>query len=214
MNGWSDWGVALCLALLIFLLAKFGWNLRQAEIDRRMRWILPMPLLFVPLAALWGFNEQASRGSKTVEFCGSCHAMAAHVNDIYDPVSTNLATLHIQNRSVNENQCYTCHTGYKLIAPMKAKAAGLRHLLNYYVIGYDTPIKIHGKYDYETCFHCHGNARSYRAREEHAGLWSAKDMLNAETRCQDCHGDMHPTPTDGGHVVGVQGGTERPEVSQ
>lgn len=94
MNDWT-WTIALFLAFLVFILAKLGWNLRHAEIDRRMRWLLPLPLFFVPVAALWGFNERATQGSKTIQFCGSCHAMSAHVNDIYDTASKIKGTVPI-----------------------------------------------------------------------------------------------------------------------
>ena len=68
--------------------------------------------------------------------------MHGYVKDLKDPDSENIAAIHYKYRWIADNQCYECHSEYGLFGTAKAKMSRIRHIWSYYVLGYETPIKL------------------------------------------------------------------------
>jgi nitrate/TMAO reductase-like tetraheme cytochrome c subunit len=156
------------------------------------KWILLL-IFFVlsPVIYLLNFSH-AVEDSKKVEFCNSCHIMNGYVNDLKDPDSEHLAALHYQYRWIAHDQCFTCHSDYGLFGNAKAKMTGIKHVWAYYIVGYDTPIKLYNKYNNQICLNCHAPVLSFQEIEEHEK--NASDILSSEMSClgADCHVRTHP----------------------
>jgi nitrate/TMAO reductase-like tetraheme cytochrome c subunit len=155
----------------------------------RRHWLLLFGIVIVPGLALALGVGTALEDMKRPEFCGSCHVMRPFINDLQNPDSATLAALHYQNRYIREHQCYTCHTDYGLFGPLRAKLAGVRHLLNYEIGNYDIPIKIREPYREANCLHCHGEAKVFR--EKHAD--TLEQLVSGDVGCLDCHRPAHGT---------------------
>ena len=126
--------------------------------------------------------------SKTVQFCGSCHAMKSKVNDLMNPESTSLAAQHAQRFWINTNACYTCHTDYTLYGPLKSKLTGLRHM--YATLmgkNSDKKIKLYEPYKDSHCMRCHATKR-FNEVEAH-------NDRDPDESCIDCHDAIHTQMT-------------------
>jgi hypothetical protein len=148
-------------------------------------------VILSPLAYALNLGLAVS-GAKPVAFCDSCHVMNAYVDDLENPDSEHLASLHYQFRWIADHQCYTCHSDYGLFGGVEAKLAGLRHVWFYYAGGYEVPLKIRGTYDNQRCLFCHGPVQSYRDVPEHQK--NAPAIGSSETSCigGNCHVSPHP----------------------
>ncbi|MCC6765506.1 MAG: NapC/NirT family cytochrome c [Deltaproteobacteria bacterium] len=144
------------------------------------------PLAYVVNAGL------AITGAKPVSFCASCHVMDGYVQDLQNPDSEHLASLHYQFRWINDHQCYTCHSDYGLFGDVQAKIAGLRHVWFNTTGGYELPLKIRGTYNNERCLFCHEPVKAYREVPEHEK--NAAKIATSERSCigGDCHVSPHP----------------------
>jgi nitrate/TMAO reductase-like tetraheme cytochrome c subunit len=151
-------------------------------------WLLLFGIVVLPSLALFLGANAAMEEAKRPQFCGSCHVMDHFINDMRDPGSTTLAAVHYQNRFILENQCYTCHTGYTIFGPLKAKMAGIRHVWKYETDLYSRPIRLHDPFDFGTCLHCHGEARVFLEKHEE----ETRRMIHSrEATCLDCHAPVH-----------------------
>ena len=84
--------------------------------------------------------------------------MTPYVEDLRNPRSDTLAALHFKNRYIQENHCYTCHTDYGMFGTVRAKWAGLGHVLRYATGAYRVPIEIGHPYPSARCLDCHGES--------------------------------------------------------
>lgn len=177
---------AAAAGILVFVLTrKREWRLTPAA-----KWTLLVGLFLLPsmtmlLGNVVGFH-------KTKQSCAECHTMDPWVADMKDPKSKTLAALHYQNRWINEDQCYTCHTGYGLAGNLRAKAGGLSHVLHQYFTGVPEDIKIKRPFPVATCLHCHAGGAGYRKIEQHVDPEFEPKILKGELSCFECHEAPHP----------------------
>ncbi len=128
----------------------------------------------------------------TRQSCTQCHTMDPWISDMKDPASITLAAKHYQRRWINEDQCYTCHTGYGLSGNLQAKIGGLSHVTHYYITGVPSQIKIKRPFPPETCLHCHGETAKYLKIDPHVDAEMKPKILSGELSCFECHAAPHP----------------------
>jgi cytochrome c nitrite reductase small subunit len=130
--------------------------------------------------------------AKAVDFCSSCHVMRTFVEDMEDPSSTGLAALHFQNRYIQEDHCYVCHTNYGLFGTVEAKIGGLSHIWEETTGTYQLPIQAKGGYQFTVCLNCHGLSAKFAKNDIHQAV--VGEVLANEAACTDCHVLSHPAP--------------------
>lgn len=145
------------------------------------------------LAAVTG--KVAFSRAETVEFCSSCHVMTPWVENVTGKDSDSLASEHFKHRWIQHDQCYTCHSNYGFLGPIKAKIGGVRHVLAYYT-GFTGHIDLYDPFPNENCLQCHREAKGFLENENHLPL---EDIFSGKDRCVDCHENLHGVeqPGDG-----------------
>jgi cytochrome c nitrite reductase small subunit len=103
-----------------------------------------------------------------------------------------VAGLHYKDRLINEDQCYTCHTGYGLPGNIDAKLGGLSHVKHYYITGVPEVIKIHKPFPVATCLRCHEDSVMYKKIEQHVDAEMKPKIVSGEMSCFECHAAPHP----------------------
>jgi len=149
--------------------------------------VLPLPVMLMSTAE--GIEQ-----AKAVEFCSSCHVMRVFVADMKNPGSANLAAIHFQNRYIQEDHCYVCHTDYGPFGTLQAKIAGIGHIWQETAGTYRLPIRAKGGYRFSVCLNCHGLSARFTRNATHRRILGK--VLNAEASCTDCHAHGHPMPTE------------------
>lgn len=188
-------GIVLWVLTLVLVVYKITFMRRDQVIGVTTRWLfLIVFLILSPLTYFISFGIGIEK-AKPVEFCNSCHIMNSHVDDMKDPDSESIASLHYKYRWISDDQCYTCHSDYGLYGAVGAKFAGVRHILNYYVVGYPNKLEIRGTYNNERCLFCHAPVESYQEIEEHQEY--AAEIKSSKQSCfgADCHVSPHPDDT-------------------
>jgi len=188
-------GLTLWLITIVLVGYKIIFMQRDHEIGVTTRWIFLIAFLILsPLTYFISFGIGVEK-AKPVEFCNSCHIMNSHVDDMKDPDSESIASLHYKYRWISDDQCYTCHSDYGLYGAAGAKLAGLRHILAYYVVGYPNKLEIRGTYNNERCLFCHAPVESYQDIEEHQKY--AAEIKSSKQSCfgADCHVSPHSEET-------------------
>lgn len=182
-------GVALGVAASI-LIAYVLSRKPESRVTQASKWILLVGLFALPAMSMLLGNVVGFHNTK--QSCSQCHTMDPWVSDMRDPASTTLAAMHYKNRWINEDQCYTCHTGYGLAGNVKAKKSGLSHVLHYYVTGVPKEIKMKEPFPASTCLHCHAEAASYLKIEQHVDAEMKPKILSGGMSCFECHASPHP----------------------
>jgi cytochrome c-type protein NapC len=143
-----------------------------------------------------GFEATTSR-----EFCGGCHVMTPYVDDLKDPRSASLASMHGRNHLFGERACYTCHADYGMFGVVATKIGGMRHVYHYYLSGYhkmsldESREKIHiaKPFPNSTCTHCHSTRLAgFQEEPEHAAMLESLDRDVVSCASEGCHGPAHP----------------------
>jgi nitrate/TMAO reductase-like tetraheme cytochrome c subunit len=178
-------GLASAALILYVLFRRPQWRVTPAA-----KWVLLVGLFTLPSITMLTGNVVGFH--RTRQSCASCHTMDPWVADMKDAKSQTLAAKHFQNRLINEDQCYTCHTGYGLSGNADAKLSGLRHVLHYYVTGVPDEIRMKRPFPVETCLHCHAEAASYLKVEQHVDAEMKPKILGGEMSCFECHAAPHP----------------------
>ncbi|MCI0342501.1 MAG: hypothetical protein L0216_15400 [Planctomycetales bacterium] len=183
-------GVLLALAagavLVTFLSRGHGWRASPAG-----RWTLLAGIVCLPSMTL--FLGTAVGYERLPQSCmQACHTMDPWISDLLNPKSKNLAAMHWKHRWVNENPCYTCHTGYGLAGNIRAKIGGLGHVWHQVTGTVPAEIKLHGEYPMATCLHCHGETLGFRKAEAHNDPEAKGAILSGATSCFECHPPPHP----------------------
>lgn len=155
-----------------------------------VKWTLLIALLVFPSMTMLTANTVGFH--RVRQSCAECHTMEPWVRDMKDPESRTLAALHYKNRWINEDQCYTCHTGYGLGGNVRAKMDGVKHVMHQYVTGVPDEIRIKRPFPTKTCLHCHGAAAGFNAIEQHADPEFKPKILSGEMSCFECHEAPHP----------------------
>lgn len=160
--------------------------------DNTSKWLLFMSFVIIsPLVFLVNY-EKGIQQSKRNDFCNSCHIMHGYIDDLEDPDSDSLASVHYQYRWISDYQCYTCHSEYGLFGTAKAKVSGIGHIRAKYLSGYETPLKIKGTYNNNICLHCHGPVLDFQDIKEHED--NLKELEQNKMSClgAECHVSPHP----------------------
>lgn len=201
----ADWaGTITTILSILILLIIFSTIIFRKKINP----ITANFLRFVSLSALpvflFLFGSFATfEGSKKVEFCQSCHsAMNLYVSDLKEKGSETLASIHYNNRYIQEGQCYECHVNYGLFGTIQGKIVGLKHLYHW-VTNSETAngkkqIKLYNAYQNELCLRCHAGSQRFIEVEDGVHLTNGKEMLEKDSSgapvlsCLECHGPAHP----------------------
>jgi cytochrome c nitrite reductase small subunit len=182
-------GVAVAL-LAVLLIVSVAFRQRAWKVLAPAKWVLLFGLLVLPMITMLLGNVVGFH--KSHQSCSQCHTMDPWVADMTDPKSTTLAAKHFQRRWINEDQCYTCHTGYGFTGNIKAKIGGLSHVTHYYITG--VPAKIHIKEPFppSTCLHCHAETAKYLKIDQHVDAEMKPKIESGELSCFECHAAPHP----------------------
>lgn len=194
--------VAIVLAAV--LLVHHLWLRPTLDGATRLRLLLGLGVL--PAAATVMTTAQGLHHTTEREFCGSCHVMTGHLNDVEDTKSDSLASRHGRNAFIGGTNCYTCHADYGMLGYPLTKLNGLKHVYHYYLGGYRsmsadearTHIRVAKPYPNSNCTQCHsGTLATFRNVGEHESL--VDDLATNRVACASagCHGFSHPfTKTD------------------
>jgi cytochrome c nitrite reductase small subunit len=193
----EDVAKLLTLTTALIAIALTGWvlvawrrklNVFQARLALFLGiCVLPFPVMLMSTAV--GLEQ-----AKAVDFCSSCHVMAVFVDDMEDPSSTGLAALHYQNRYIQEDHCYVCHTNYGLFGTVEAKMGGLTHIWEETTGTYELPVLAKGGYQFTICLNCHGLSAKFARNDLHQAVIG--EVLANEAACTDCHARSHPNPAE------------------
>jgi len=151
--------------------------------------LMALPIFAYVLGDLHVLEE-----SKHVEFCGSCHQTMSPLVEAMRNDGDTLAAIHFRTGAVpHESACYRCHGGYGIWGGVRAKSAGLRHMLHTVTGNYEYPLKKVGTFDISSCLDCHAQAVPFRDAEAHRDPDLQKALLSGELGCAGlCHPSPHP----------------------
>ena len=155
--------------------------------------ILGAGIVFLPLVAVALGNALLMERSKATDFCTSCHIMVP-IQESARADDGSLASFHVSRGTVPASQsCYTCHSGYGLQGDVRAKLAGLYHMIHTVRGSYELPLKLRGSFDIDSCLECHSETRSFRGVEAHQVPEVQEALLSREMGCTGtCHPAAHP----------------------
>lgn len=180
---------AVAAAVLVWFLVK------RPRLTFGIKVVLFFGLFLLPTVAAVLGNVSNLETTKTVRFCGSCHAMTTHVNDAHDPGSASLASRHARLPAQHEEACYGCHADYGMFGGITTKLNGMRHVWEFYTDDWSTPDhappKLYKPYDTRVCMSCHDPLRADAPLEHrvHAEKIEARAIKCTES---GCHGRPHP----------------------
>lgn len=180
--------VILMAAVLILLVLLRPRLIRRWE----GRSLVFFAFCVLPLLASYGGGQVHMAGAKQTSFCLSCHEMEPYGRSlrIDSEADGHLPALHFQNNWVpREQACFTCHTEYTLFGGVQAKLRGLNHVWVHYVTGPPDEIALYTPYRNQVCLHCHGGARRFEARSDHAEVRA--DLGSEALACTECHEYVH-----------------------
>jgi len=148
----------------------------------------------VGLASLLVFDD-----SRRVAFCGSCHVMQPLAASLTGDDGS-LAGVHFRRGLVpHDTACFTCHSGYGIWGGMRAKRAGVMHMVHTVTGGYELPLHLNAPFDISSCLGCHLEAESFRAVEMHQSAEVQQALASGEMGCTGaCHPAAHPESALGG----------------
>jgi nitrate/TMAO reductase-like tetraheme cytochrome c subunit len=194
-----DWAIALTLgtsALIVLGIVVSLIVYRGRQTEGSALWVHLLSLGVLPLFLLAVGNFATLEYATEVQFCGSCHlTMKPYIDDLYNPKSQSLASLHAQNRIAPGTECYSCHANYGVQGTFEAKMTGLRHVYKYNTGTYHLPIKMPQPFENTLCLKCHNGAKRFMAQEVHLenGQVSA-ELRENKTECISCHAPAHDIP--------------------
>ena len=190
MDQWSQ-GLGIALAVLNLLVLFIAWRRikRIGTIDG-VEGALFFGLAVLPLVVIFFGYTKGIAGMETVSACGGCHVMTPYVQDLRDPNSEALASVHFKNRYIRQDHCYTCHSDYGMLGTISAKRDGVRHVLHYLTGNYTQPVKIHSPYLNVRCLTCHGESQKFLKSAGHP-VDARPQLFSDEVSCLDCHAPAH-----------------------
>lgn len=158
--------------------------------------ILAFTAILVLPAILGSFSLQTHiEGSKTTEFCLSCHVMETYGKSLLVEDNESIPAMHYQNNRIpRENACYTCHTTYTMYGDFSSKLRGLMHIYNQYLGSIPDTIKLADPYNNRECLHCHESARSFEENPIHHATPLMMDSLKSSAiscMASGCHDVIH-----------------------
>lgn len=155
--------------------------------DTRLKILLFLFLLVFPAVLSAATAQVAFTRAETVEFCSSCHTMDPWAADVTGEDSDSLAHDHFARRWIQHDQCYTCHSNYGFLGPVKAKIGGVKHVIAFYT-GFSGPIELYEDFPNANCLQCHEHAKGFREEDAHDPI---EDLIAGKDRCVECHDQLH-----------------------
>jgi cytochrome c-type protein NapC len=181
-------------------LVLVAYVVRRPPLVRATKIWLLLGIGVFPIAAAAAGNVQGFEVTKSREFCGSCHVMAAHRADSEDATSHSLAARHARNPMFGGENCYACHADYGMFGTVVTKAGGMRHVWLYYTQYREVPldeakktIRLRSPYPNANCMQCHSTRDDLWLKvPDHAS--SLGDVRTGRVSCASagCHGLAHP----------------------
>ncbi len=152
-----------------------------------------MGLVVLPLAAYGLANIQLPQVARQTEFCGSCHVMQPIAASLRVDDGT-LASRHVRIAAIPSREvCYGCHAGYGVFGGIKAKVAGVRHMVTNLTGQVRYPLEINGRYDVAQCLDCHAQSEPFRKQDAHRPPEIQQALLDGSMACTGaCHAAPHP----------------------
>lgn len=184
--------IALSVVSAVLLI---GFMIRGPEMTAGRKLLLFLVLFLIPTMAAMLGNVHNIEATKHVEFCGSCHVMTSYVQDVRNPNSKTLASMHGRLDIFKEEACYTCHADYGMFGGVTTKIGGMHHVIDFYGNDWTTPNhrppKLYKPYDTDRCRRCHQPLRDGAPLEHRV---HADKIESREVSCSDkgCHGPPHP----------------------
>jgi nitrate/TMAO reductase-like tetraheme cytochrome c subunit len=157
----------------------------------RLKIVLFFVILLFPAVLGFATAKVSFSRAERVDFCGSCHTMQPWIDDVTGSESASVAGAHFANRWIQRDQCYSCHSNYSFLGPMKAKIRGVEHVVAFYV-GHSGPISLYDEFPNANCLQCHEQAKGFREESAHDPI---EDLLAGKESCVECH-DLHDVEQD------------------
>jgi len=194
-----DWAIALTAGISAVILICIVASLivyRGRQTEGSALWVHLLSLGVLPLVLLAIGNFATLEYATEVQFCGSCHlTMKPYIDDLHNPKSQSLASLHAQNRMSPGAQCYACHANYGIHGTITAKLTGLRHVYKYNTGTYHLPLKMPEPFENTLCLKCHNGAKRFMAQDVHLENGKVSEELRTnKTECVSCHAPAHDIP--------------------
>lgn len=193
----EEWAMILSFLLIVGSAALILYTLifrRKRIMDEQSKWLLFLGVAVLPIPAVVLSGVVGLEHSKAVTFCSSCHPMDPFVDDMRDTDSELLAAVHYNNRFIQREHCYTCHTDYGIFGTIESKLAGLRHVYKDASGRWEAPISLPKPYQFRICLDCHAGALRFEDEEDHEDV--IEEVVNGETDCTECHETAHPEPSE------------------
>jgi nitrate/TMAO reductase-like tetraheme cytochrome c subunit len=193
---WAVWLTAGISALILVLIVMSRIVFRGRQVEANALWVHLLSLGILPLVLLAIGQFATLEYATEVQFCGSCHlTMKPYIDDLHNPKSESLASLHAQNRIMPGTECYTCHASYGVHGTITAKLTGLRHVYKYNTGTYHLPLKMPEPFENTLCLKCHNGAKRFMAQDIHLENGKVSEELRtSQTQCISCHGPAHNIP--------------------
>jgi len=187
---WAQ-GLGIALVLLNLVVLVLAWRrMRRADAVQPALGLLFMGLVVLPVIVIFFGYSRGMAGMESVNACGGCHVMSAHVRDLRDPASESLAAVHYKNRYIRTDQCYTCHSDYGMFGTISAKMDGVRHIVHYLGGTYQVPLKIAHPYSNVRCLSCHADSQKFLKSAGHPAD-ALPQLMSGEVLCVSCHAPAH-----------------------
>lgn len=194
-----DWAIALTAGISALILICIVASLvfyRGRQTEGNALWLHLLSLGVLPVGLVFIGNFATLEYATEVQFCGSCHlTMKPYIDDLHNPKSQSLASLHAQNRIMPGTECYSCHANYGIHGTLTAKLTGLRHVYKYNTGTYHFPLKMPEPFENTLCLKCHNGAKRFMAQDIHLENGQVSEELRtSKTECISCHGPAHDVP--------------------
>ena len=190
------------LRVALFVIALPAVGMLVAGLVRGQLWVgtawagvVILPLLTFTLGHVVFIQD-----AKRVAFCGSCHVMELIVASLAADDGS-LAARHFARGALPSSEaCYQCHGGYGIWGGVRAKLAGMQHMLRSATGTERLPLRLYEPYDLHACLDCHAHTARFRSVELHMDLGVQAGLLSNDFGCTGtCHPAAHPlTALDGG----------------
>src|SRR6185436_12069832 len=101
---------------------------RRPRLDAPARLRLLLGLGVFPFLSAVATTASGMHRTTERDFCGSCHVMSTHLEDVANPKSGSLSSRHARNAMFGQSACYTCHADYSMFGYPLTKLTGLGHV--------------------------------------------------------------------------------------
>jgi nitrate/TMAO reductase-like tetraheme cytochrome c subunit len=193
------WVALACVVLAAAV--QIAFLVRDPPLHMRTKMRLLLGLGALPAIAVAASTARGMQRTTERDFCGSCHVMDPYVSEAREPDSQSLAGKHGRNPYFGDRSCYVCHADYGLLGYPMTKLNGMRHVWQYYVVGWnrleipEALAKIHLRkpYDNTNCRQCHTATLADWSRvPEHVSLSDELAANRVSCASAGCHGYAHP----------------------